>query len=70
MLYTLKREDIIFEEILHSQGHFRTVRRWIKGWVEGIGGQFINGNTGRETVIVLDVVTPTRSFHVVTLVND
>ena len=55
---------ILHEEVIFSNGNIRHVRRWIYGWVQGIGGKFTVGLTGSETIVELDVIKPLQKFEV------
>ena len=55
--------EILSEEVLHEQGCFRRVRRWLRGWHPDFG-VLTWGMTGKETVAELCVVRASISLDV------
>jgi len=54
---------ILDTRILHRNGSFTRVRRWLQG-VHPSRGTIIKGWTGWETVEEVDVLKPMRTFRV------
>lgn len=63
VVYTLMAPEILSEEIIHQQGSFRRVKRWLRGCHPDLG-LIINGDTGVETVVELDIIKPTCVVNV------
>jgi len=56
--------EIINEEVLYSKGCFHRVRRWIRGWIPIPGAKYIQGQTGRETEIEIEIIKASKTFFV------
>lgn len=56
--------EILDEEVLYLTGSFLRKRRWLRGKYPELG-QIINGYTGVETVVEVEVVKPMQCFVVI-----
>lgn len=56
--------EILSEEVLHQQGSYRRVRRWLKGKHPELG-TLVQGWTGWETMQEIDVIKPMAVFTVI-----
>lgn len=56
--------DILDEQIVHQNGPYKRVRRWIRGIYPELG-TIHKGLTGWETVVEKDVIVPNYTFIVV-----
>lgn len=56
--------DILDEQIVHQNGPYKRVKRWIRGMYPELG-TIHKGLTGWETVIEKDVIVPNYTFIVV-----
>lgn len=59
---------LLDEKVISSHGPHRHVRRWYKGWVkipDVSDVKYIDGHTGPETVVELDIIKPTKTFDVI-----
>ena len=61
--------DILDEHIVHKNGSYKRVIRWIRGIYPKLG-KIHKGLTGWETVIEEDVIVPHYSFIVVEYKNN
>lgn len=59
-----KKVEILGEEILSQNGSFRRVRRWVRG-VHPELGVIVQGYTGWETMMDVDVIKPMAVVHVI-----
>ena len=59
-----KTLEIVGEEIIHQQGCYRRLRRWVKGWHPELG-QLMFGLSGPETVMEVDSIRPMGTFTVI-----
>lgn len=56
--------EILSEEVLHQQGCYRRVRRWLRGRHPELG-TLVLGWTGWETMQEVDVIKPMGVFTVI-----
>lgn len=59
----MDKPEVVGEEIIREHGHYKRIRRWIKGKHPKLG-IIIWGYTGWETVQELDVVYAIGTFRV------
>ena len=55
--------EILGEEVLHKQGSFSRVRRYLRGWHPKLG-VLSEGLQGRETIVEEDIIKPIGVFRV------
>lgn len=56
--------EILDQHILHQQGSFYKVRRWVSGWHPHLG-LLTWGITGKETIIETSIVKPHVEYKIV-----
>jgi hypothetical protein len=61
--------DILNEQIVHQNGPYKRVKRWIRGIYPKLG-IIHKGLTGWETVVEKDVIVPNYTFIVVECMNN
>ncbi len=60
-------DSLLGEEVLYSSptGTYKRVRRWYRGRNPQLNGQYVIGLCGNwETMVEVDVITPTQTFTV------
>ena len=57
--------EILDEQVLHEQGSFRRVRRYLRGWHPELGGILHMGWQGKETIIKCDVIKAVGRVRVI-----
>ena len=56
--------EVLDSKVLFKNGSFQIIRYWLRGWVQIKDGLFINGLTGKETVVTRSEVIPQHFIKV------